>query len=735
MQLSRRSMIGGLGAGLAQLLFVRRINAAGILDPLTGEPGQLDLTLEAFAPNILRIAIAPVNAWKSEEELGVVAHPHAQELLGKHHPQQPELPWGKYNIVVLENPLRVVVTAPQRNFRQQIQFDIDSTAVRFEIGDAPIFGLGEGMPTYDLRGARYGMRNGEGSPHLDVDGARLPIPWLISAGGWGLFIGHPSGFFDLTGATGVFRPIEATSRRNVYLILGETPAEILRGYAELTGFPHLPPLWSLGYQQSHRTMANKDEIMSEAQTFREKKLPCDTLIYLGTGFCPSGWNTDHGSFTFNADVFPDPKTMIDKLHQEHFKVVLHVVPPGDFHGTIDDTGAESKEPGDAVGYWQKHIPVEEAGVDGWWPDEGDRLSVYARQQRNQFYWDAPLTFHPDRRPFALHRNGYAGLQRFGWLWSGDIESNWAALAAQVRNGINVGLCGIPYWGTDTGGFSPTIELTPELYMRWFQFSAFCPLFRSHGRAWKLRLPWGWSTGNPGPLEGAERLGPNWPPEQELHDPQVEEVCRDYLNLRYRLLPYLYSSAAQAHQTGLPLMRPLWLAYPEDKQALSRVDEYLFGDSFLVAPVLNAGVSQRTVYFPAGHWWDYWSGERIEGGSESSRPVELKTMPLYVKAGSVVPFGPIKQYTTQPTNEPLALRVYPGADGSFVLYEDDGESFRYEQGEFTRIACEWKDSERKLTLRVDPRGKPAGGRKVQVEIAGANGTSTITLRGAMTEVKL
>ncbi len=144
--------------------------------------------------------------------------------------------------------------------------------------------------------------------------------------------------------------------------------------------------------------------------------------------------------------------MIGQLHDEHFRVVLHVVPPGDFHGTIHDAGAEAKTPGDAVGYWQQHMPVEEAGVDGWWPDEGDRLSVYARLQRNELYWEGPLSVHPERRPFALHRNGYAGLQRYGWLWSGDIDSTWAALAAQVRNGINVGLCGLPYWGTDTGGF-------------------------------------------------------------------------------------------------------------------------------------------------------------------------------------------------------------------------------------------------------------------------------------------
>ncbi len=272
-------------------------------------------------------------------------------------------------------------------------------------------------------------------------------------------------------------------------------------------------------------------------------------------------------------------------------------------------------------------------------------------------------------------------------------------------------------------------------MRWFQFSAFCPLFRSHGRTWKLRLPWGWNTGTAGPLEGAERLGPNWPPEQELHDARVEEICRQYLNLRYRLLPYLYSSVAQTHGTGLPLMRPLWLANPEDNQALKCEDEYLFGDSLLVAPVLQAAASERKVYMAAGLWWDYWTNESVEGGRESSRTVDLKTLPLYVKAGSVVPFGPVKQYATQTVDEPLTLRVYPGADGSFTLYEDDGESFRYRRGEFTRILCKWNDGDRRLTLTVDPKGKPTTGRTIRVEIAGARSAQTVTLRGPVTEVKV
>ena len=170
------------------------------------------------------------------------------------------------------------------------------------------------------------------------------------------------------------------------------------------------------------------------------------MIYLGTGFCPSGWNTGHGSFTFNDKIFPDPEATIRKFHDDDFKIILHFVPPGDFHGAITDTGAAADAPGDAAAYWQKHLPLAEAGVDGWWPDEGDRLSTYARLERNRMYWEGSRASFPEKRPFALHRNGYAGLQRYGWLWSGDVDSDWKTLKMQVMVGIAVGLSGVPYSG-------------------------------------------------------------------------------------------------------------------------------------------------------------------------------------------------------------------------------------------------------------------------------------------------
>jgi len=610
-----------------------------------------------------------------------------------------------------------------------------------DLGSRPLFGLGEGL-IGDRRGARDAMRNGQSSPELRTTGSRVPIPWLISPEGWGIFVGLPLGTFDLTGEMGVVSSPVATSTRNVYLILGDSPAEVLHGYAELTGFPHLPPIWSLGYLQSHRTLANREEVMGIAKTFREKKLPCDGLIYLGTGFCPSGWNTGHGSFTFNANVFPDPQEMIRELHKEHFNIVLHVVPPHDFHGKITDTGSAIHTPGDAVTYWAEHMPLEEMGIDGWWPDEGDLLPVEARLERNEMYWDGQRKAHPERRPFALHRNGYAGLQRYGWLWSGDIDSTWKTLAAQVANAVNVGLSCIPYWGTDTGGFVPTRELTPELYIRWFQFSAFCPLFRSHGRTWKLRLPWGWNLGTTGPLEGAEALG-DWPAPQDLHNPDVERICRNYLELRYQMLPYIYSTFEQAHRSGLPPIRALWLAYPDDEKAVQIADQYMWGDHILVAPVLERAATRRNIYLPRGEWWDFWTnqrtktdqGNRTDQGVEFTRELDLSTIPLYVRAGAIVPMGPVRQYAMEPSDEPVTLRIYPGADGHFSWYQDDGISFAYQQRKFLRIDCSWHDSARKLTVARSGENIPSAVTTVSIRAMDSGISKMIALTNQLTVIGL
>ncbi|QNI33540.1 glycoside hydrolase family 31 protein [Alloacidobacterium dinghuense] len=723
--LSRRTLLRNIGASAMTTLLRERLalapflSAAGFDPSHTGDPA-LQLSLTAVGENTLRVTIAAVGVdleqTFTDGSLSARSWPSPMSQVRTSEAVR-SIQWGKRRIQMSIDPLRIAVEDDDGHLRQELRFESGMSQVRFHYGDGPVFGLGEGVHPLDRRGTTDAMRNGQHGEELKVYGARVPIPLLIGASGWGLFFHEPWGSFDLTGETGMFRSGESARGLDIFLMLGDTPAQLMREWAELTGYPHMPPIWALGYQQSHRTLASREEVLKEAKTFREKQLPCDALIYLGTGFCPSGWNTGHGSFVFNDAAFPDPEAMIQQLHADHFKVVLHIVnPPEDLHGKVSDTGSAIEESGDAAAYWRRHLPLVRMGVDGWWPDEGDVLPVASRLARNEMYWEGERQARPNLRPYALHRNGYAGLQRYGWLWSGDIFCTWKTLAAQVMIGINAGLCGISYWGTDTGGFVPTKEFTAELFVRWFQFSAFCPLFRSHGRTWKLRLPWGWNTGDYEPAElEPEYAAEVLPKPNDLHNLDVERICRKYLNTRYQLLPYIYSAVAEGHRTGMPLMRALWLHYPHDQKARTIEDTYLFGDALLVAPVLEPGTRERRIYLPQGAWWDFWTGERVEGGTVVTRNVDLETMPVYAKAGAIVPTGPLKQFALAPSTEPVKLAVYPGADGKCSLYEDDGQSFAYEHEEFTRLELEWSDATRSLSVRAGG-GKATRGRKFRVALA-------------------
>ena len=737
-KLTRRTVLAGAAATATQLLFQTKLSAAGsraLDDPggrLAADPGLLDLKLTAMTSNTLRIGIAPATAQPPAHELGFIDRVWPTPLFPGLTARAFTVPWGKYTIRVETDPLTITVVEGQKT-RQQIRFELDSTNVHFTL-DGPVFGLGEGANSLDRRSTREPLINGQSPSDFRTYGARVQIPFVISPAGWGVFIGQPQGTLDFTQNEGAFRGVEATSTRNVFLMLGDTPAAVFHEYAQLDGFPHMPPKWALGYMQSHRTLASRDEVLGVMNTFREKKLPCDAVIYLGTGFCPSGWNTGHGSFIFNDHVFDDPQSMIREIHEKHFHVVLHVVPPGDLHGRVSDTGEAASVPGDAAPYWEQHAALERIGVDGWWPDEGDKLSVYARFDRNRMYFEGSRETTPDRRPFALHRNGYAGIQRYGWLWSGDVSSTWDALRGQITVGIGAALSGISYWGTDIAGFVPTPELTPELYVRWFQFAAFCPLFRGHGRAWHLRLPWGWNTGDSGPKEVEGSWVASWPPAADLHRADVEEICRKFLDLRYQLLPYLYSSVAQGHATGLPLMRALWLEWPHDEKAATISDQYMWGDHMLVAPVFEKAATSRNVYLPAGTWWDYAAATKIDGGKTTTQSVDLASIPLFVRAGAVLPVGPVRQYTSEQVADPVTLRVYPGADGTFTWYDDDGASYAHERGEFMRAECRWDDASQTLTIKRDPAGHMPLPRTVRVEVAGSNQNKSVELQSGSATVK-
>jgi alpha-glucosidase/alpha-D-xyloside xylohydrolase len=330
------------------------------------------------------------------------------------------------------------------------------------------------------------------------------------------------------------------------------------------------------------------------------------------------------------------------------------------------------------------------------------------------------------------------MQRYAaFLWSGDVYSTWETLRTHVPIAINTGLSGIPYWGTDIGGFVPTREYTGELHVRWFQFGAFCPLFRAHGRTWHLRLPWGWNTGDLGVNEITNYNEAANPDPGELHNAAVEPICRKYLELRYRLLPYLYSVVREGHETGLPIVRALWLHYPEDEAAAARGDEYLWGRDILVAPVTEKGATTRRLYLPRGPWYDFWTEDKVQGGREIDRPVDLGTMPLFARAGAVIPMGPVKQYTGEKVGGALTLTVYPGADGDFTMYEDDGSSFNYRKGEWMKLQVAWRDADRRLSLRLGEGSRmlPPLERNIEVRIAGQTTTRAISFKGGPVEVQL
>jgi alpha-glucosidase (family GH31 glycosyl hydrolase) len=719
---NRRDVLKGLLAASTGIIVSSKQGTAQDGPHAPEKPIEMQVT--SISPHTFRLSILPIDN-------GTIGHIpldgslvqgswEARVAKLRAEPAKP-IAVGNLRLAISFHPISITVANEHGDVIQQLGWDESTGFLTFLNGSSPLFGLGEGGPQFDRRGSTDPMRSGQGGYKLATHGGRVPIPWIVGTSGWAIFFHQPYGTFDFTGAQGKFQSANPGAALDLFFVASPDPATIMAEYARITGHAEKPPLWSFGYQQSHRTLASREEVLAEAKTFREKKLPCDALIYLGTGFCPSGWNTENGSFVWNSHVFPDPKEMLDELHREHFRAVVHVVILSDkLQGTVHDSCEVSRFDEEAAScYWDAHRKDFALGIDGWWPDEGDPLDVASRLVRNRMYWEGPQIDRPNERPYALHRNGYAGMQRFAsFLWSGDVSSTWETLKTHIPIALNTALSGIPYWGTDIGGFVPTPEFTAELYVRWFQFGAFCPLFRCHGRTWKLRLPWGWNTGDPGPVEIRSYNGAATPDSSQLHDTRVEPICRKYLELRYRLLPYLYSAVHECATTGMPIMRALWLHFPDDPKAVECGDEYMWGRSILVAPVVEKGATTRRAYLPRGAWSDFWTGERLEGGREINRPVDLETIPLYVRAGSILPLGPVKQFTGEKVDEPISVSIYPGADASFLLYEDDGASFAYRKGEWMGIQMAWDDARRKLKMHLadGSRMLPPGPRAITLQLA-------------------
>lgn len=544
---------------------------------------------------------------------------------------------------------------------------------------------------------------------------------------------------------------EAGQMIDYYVVAGRDGDDVLAGYRRLTGKATLLPKWSYGFWQSRERYKSQAELTGVLDEYRRRQWPIDAMVLDWSYWPVDAW----GSHDFDPAFWPDPEGMVRHIHDRHAQIMISVWPkfyPGTAHyKELDQAGHIYQRPirlgiRDWIGegyvnsfydpyardareiFWrQVDEKLNRKGIDAWWldasePDQQDSIDIAERKARTtptalgpsaEYFNSYPLPHtagvyegsrraNPDKRVFILSRAAFAGQQRnASAFWSGDIVPRWENMAQQIAGLVNASMAGIPNVSFDIGGFAPEnryIDQNPadipewrELQLRWFQYGAFVPVFRLHGQ-FPYREIW--------------NIAPDGTPEQDsfVH----------YLKLRYALMPYVYTLAGDTYQKDGTILRALAMDFPDDARARDVADQYLFGPAFLVAPVTRFKATSRPVYLPAGtSWIDFETGQRHAGGQTVDAAAPLARMPLFVRAGSIVPRTVVQQYVDEQPDAPLTIEVYTGADGQFSLYEDDGRNYGYERGESSRIPLAW--DERRGELRIGAREGAYPGMQASREI--------------------
>ncbi|HWA94722.1 MAG TPA: glycoside hydrolase family 31 protein [Terracidiphilus sp.] len=602
-----------------------------------------------------------------------------------------------------------------------------------------IYGSHEGI--YGLGQHQAGVWNYRGeSVNLSQENTEIAVPLMISTNGYGIFWNNPSrSRMNNRFVHSLYWSSEVADKVDYYFIYGPDADQIIGRYRELTGEVPLFGRWAYGFWQCKNKYQSQKEIEGVAAKYRALHIPVDNIVQ------DWFWWKTMGEMTWNSH-YPNPQGMIDTLHKEHFHLMVSVWPffrPGTaVYDQFDKNGwfvaktttpsfhpmgqalYDATNPAARKQYWENlNSALFAKGVDAWWLDtdepetEGREENILVDHQLHigsgARYADIFPLFHTGgvsegqqsasnkKRVFILSRSAYAGVQRYGvTAWSGDVLSSWLSFRRQIPAGLNFSLSGLPYWTTDIGGFISGGNLKDpkfrELFVRWFQFGTFSPIFRVHG------------TRNPD--------------ENELwsYGPEAQKILVEYDTLRYRLLPYIYSDAWQVTHAHGTMMRPLVMDWRNDVQAQNTGDEYMFGPAFLVGPVTYEGATSRTMYLPEATWYDFWTGEKVQGSQTLQADAPLAKLPLYVRAGSIVPMGPEMEWSTQKLADPLELRVYPGADGNFTLYEDENDNYDYTKGAYATIPMHWDDATKTLTIGARTGSFPGmlKERTFQVVIVGA-----------------
>ncbi|HEV2354131.1 MAG TPA: glycoside hydrolase family 31 protein, partial [Puia sp.] len=548
------------------------------------------------------------------------------------------------------------------------------------------------------------------------------IPVLLSTRGYGLLWDNYSvSEFDGTAPGRYSYTSESGAMVDYYFFYGPAFDHIIDSYRKLTGRAPMFPKWAFGLFQSQDRYKTQAEVLAAGAGYRNDHIPADVIVQDWYYWEP----LPIGSNVMNPQRYPDPKGMLDSLHREHLHGMISIWPVfgkgtadynalAEIHGlttiTWDnvvthtfDTYYDAYNPAARKLYWEqaRDSLVRRYGWDAWWIDqcEPDNGTLLDARRAAEFYSGHGFDFFntyslvhtdgiyqgwrkdiPGKRAFFLARQSFAGEQRnAATLWSSDIQCTWHDFADQIPQGINACSSGVPYWTSDIGGYhlnwrapdwsSPDKR---EMFTRWFQFGSFCPVFRIHGKGERALFSKNWDE--------ATRL-----------------ILLTYDKLRYRLLPYIYSMAGAVTLENYTMMRSLAFDFRTDPNVYPIKDQFMFGTAFLVNPVTVPEATSRKVYLPSATWYDFWTGEKLQGGQMIEAAAPIGKMPVYVRAGAIVPMGPVMEWATERPADTIELRIYPGADGHFSLYEDANDGYQYEHGQFATTAMDWVDARGELTI--------------------------------------
>lgn len=588
-------------------------------------------------------------------------------------------------------------------------YEVGNNANNYRVTDN--FRPAEDEAIYGLGQHQNGIFNYRGSVvMLAQKNTDIAIPFFLSTAGYGILWNSASvSVFDNRFPNELKLSADAATSIDYYFLYGPEPDEIIHQYRDLTGHVLMYPRWVYGLFQSKDRYKSQAELLGIAAKYRELHIPIDAIVqdYV--------WWTKQGASDFN-ESYPDPAGMMDQLHGRNFHAMISVWPNFEEGAEVltqmrqknmlvpslnlyDPTNPAARDL-----YWDM-LPstLLKKGFDAFWldasePEDDDGGSDRVLHGRRLLAGDGDVfsnaypLFHsesiyqhwrnsvPLKRVFLLTRSAFVGQQRDAAAsWSGDVESNFWSFSRQIPAGLNFMLSGMPYWTTDIGGYGYPIAKDTrdasyqEVFIRWFEYGTFCPLFRIHGRRANHENEI-WSYG------------------------PVAPILIQYDKLRYRLLPYIYSEAWQVTTNDSTMMRPLVMDWRTDRKVWNLGDEFMFGPAILVNPVTEADATQRSVYLPpAATWYDFWTGDLIAGGLRITVAAPLERIPLFVRGGSILPLGPEIEYTDEKPADPIELRVYRGADAAFDFYEDEGDNYNYENGSHAIIPIRWSEASKTLTI--------------------------------------